>query len=490
MKNVKIHSVKYNFAMNFVLNAAQMLFPLITFPYISRVLMADGNGKISFAASVASYFMLFASLGIPTYGVRACAQVRDDKEKLSRTVHEIFFINFLMTTVVSVIYFVCVFTVPIFKAEKTLFLINAVNIVLNMFGMNWLFQALEQYDYITIRSLLFKIVSVMLMFLLVHTKEDYVVYASITVFAAVGSNILNFVRVRSIVESRWMGAYELKRHLKPIGVLFAQSLAVSIYTNLDTVMLGFLKTDVEVGYYNAAIKIKIILLSFVTSLCNVLLPRMTYYAKKQLHTEFENTTMKALNATMLMAVPLVTFFVLFASETINFLAGSGYAGAVLAMQIITVAVIPNGLTGVLGIQVLTALEKEKLVFLSVVVGALTDFILNLFFIPAYGASGAAFATMIAEFAVLAVQISFTRDLLRKIQKGFKTHIYILLAAFAGLISLQTKQFPIHFSFISLLLATVVFFAVYAIGLVITREPLAKEILFEVMGKLRRKRKNP
>ena len=210
MKENKIHSVKYNFIMNFILTASQFLFPLITFPYISRVLQPAGNGKIAFVSSIANYFMLVASLGIPTYGIRACAQVRNDRRKLSQTVKEIFLINFAMTICVIVIYMVSVFCVPKFYAEKELFLVYGINILLNMFGMNWVFQALEQYDYITFRSILFKIIAIVLMFLFVHQYDDYVVYGAITVFAAVGSNILNFIRLRKYIDFKTNQKYHIK----------------------------------------------------------------------------------------------------------------------------------------------------------------------------------------------------------------------------------------------------------------------------------------
>lgn len=197
--------------------------------------------------------------------------------------------------------------------------------------------------------------------------------------------------------------------MKPILILFAQSLAISIYTNLDTVMLGFLKTDTDVGYYNAAVKIKSILVSLVTSLGNVLLPRMSYYAKERKKREFMDTMGMALNFTMLMSIPLAVYFCMFSTESIRFLAGGGYEGAIRAMEIITVSIVPIGVTGVLGIQVLTAIEKEKYVLYSVITGAVVDFILNSLWIPAYGAAGAAFATVVAEFAVLVVQLVFTRE---------------------------------------------------------------------------------
>lgn len=249
-------------------------------------------------------------------------------------------------------------------------------------------------------------------------------------------------------------------------------------------MLGFLKTDTDVGYYNAAIKIKTILLSLVTSLGNVLLPRMSYYAKQKMNDQFIKMMLKALNFTILMSIPLSTYFVLYGKESIVFLAGNGYLGAVLAMQIITVAVIPNGLTGVLGIQVLTAIEKEKYVLYSVIVGAIVDFCLNLVMIPLYGAAGAALATTIAEFMVLLVQVVYTRDLLWKIKRDFKILWYIILSIIAAGISYWIKMLNINSSFIILLLSAIIFFGIYGIGLLIIKE----EVAIEIFGMMSRKLK--
>ena len=480
----KIHSVKYNFIMNFLLTATQFIFPLITFPYVSRVLQASGNGKVTFVASVANYFMMVASLGIPTYGVRACARVRDDKDKLTKTIQELFIINCVVTVLVTITYVALIYAVPRFLEDKTLFYINGINIVLNMFGMNWVYQALEQYDYITFRSIAFKLISIVLMFLLVHQQNDYVIYGAITVFAAVGSYVLNFVRIKRFISFRLVGDYNFKQHLKPIFTLFAQSVAVSIYTNLDTVMLGFMKTDADVGYYHAAVKIKGLLLSLVTSLGNVLLPRMSYFVKNKMMNDFKKYMVKALNFELLMALSLTLYFVLYSAESINFLAGQGYEGAILAMQIITVAVIPNGLTGILGVQVLTSLEKEKYVLYSVVVGAVSDFLLNLLMIPAYGAAGAALATTIAEFLVLFVQIYYTKDLLKDIWKDIRAINYLSICLISGVGAYFVKFFGVSNLF-KLCISAVVYFGIYGIGLIIVREP----VLMKMLKDLKKLRKN-
>lgn len=483
MKENKVYSVKYNFIMNFILTASNFIFPLLTFPYVSRTLTASGNGKLSFASSVANYFILVASLGIPTYGVRACAKVRDDKEALSRTVQELLMINAIMTSLVSLTYIAAVMLVPRFQEDKIIFYINGINIILNMFGVNWFFQALEQYRYITIRSLIFKILSIILMFIFVHQYDDYIIYCMITVFASVGSNLLNFTRMRQYIHLKPVRQYDLKRHIKPILIMFAQTMAVSVYTNLDTIMLGFLKSEEEVGFYQAATKIRGILVSLVCSLGNVLLPRMSYFAKNNLVEKFNQMIYKALNFTMMLSFPLCFYFALYAERWMLILAGDGYLGAVDAMRIIVIAIIPVGITNVIGVQVLTAIEREKLVLYSIIIGAVTDFLLNLILIPSYGASGAAFATMSTEFMVLVMQVIFARDILINVKRkinGIKYIVFSSISVFICLIFNRIEKFSV---FSGLILSVFIYFFSYACILLLNKEPLLIEYLNLFINKI-------
>lgn len=163
-------------------------------------------------------------------------------------------------------------------------------ILFNTIGVEWLYKGLEQYSYITVRSIVFKFIALLAMFLLVHEKEDYVIYGGITIFAAAGSNFLNFINLRKYIYLRPMGEYNFRQHIKPISVFFAMSIATTIYTNMDNVMLGFIKGTTENGYYDAAVKIKNILVSFVSSLGTVLLPRVSYYIETGEKEEFSRIT--------------------------------------------------------------------------------------------------------------------------------------------------------------------------------------------------------
>lgn len=283
-------SLKLNFIMNAILTMSSFIFPLITFPYVSRVLLPEGTGKVSFATSLISYFSMFAQLGISTYGIRACAKVRDSREELTRTAHELLFINLVMCLVSYVALAVALLTVPRLRDERTLYVVVSFTIILTAIGMEWLYKALEQYTYITIRSIIFKLVSLVAMFLLINTKDDYVIYGGITIFAPSASNILNFINVHKYIDMRPVGKYDRNCHFRPVAIFFAMSCATTIYTHLDTVMLGFMAADEDVGYYNAAVRIKTILVSVVTSLGTVLLPRASYYIECGKMDEFKRIT--------------------------------------------------------------------------------------------------------------------------------------------------------------------------------------------------------
>ena len=463
----KSPSLKLNFVMNAILTASSLLFPMITFPYVSRVLLPEGNGQIAFVTSCISYFSMTASLGIPTYGIRICAQIRDDKDRLSRTVQEIFVINALMTALIYVCFFAAIHAVEQFRAEKTLFLICGSTMFFNLIGMEWLYKALEQYHYITVRSILFKMVSVVLMFLMVHSPEDYIIYGGITVLAGVGSNLLNFINVRRYVSLTARPPYCLSRHMKPILVFFALSVATTIYTNLDIVMLQFASGSREVGYYHAAVKIKVILTSLVTSLGAVLLPRISYYVETRQPEQYLKLIRKAFEFVFLSAAPLCIFFIVMAEESILFLSGKAYMASVTPMRVIMPTVLLIGLTNLIGIQLLVPLGKEKLVFYSTCFGAFVDIVLNLYFIPRLASTGAAIGTTAAELVVLAAQVWFIRSRLGALGTGLQLHRIIgaLIPAALTLLFVHSR-FTGHGSFITLAVTAGSFFSVYGIALML------------------------
>lgn len=479
---MKNKSLKVNFVMNMMLTMSSFIFPLITFPYVSRILLPVGTGKVSFATSFVSYFVMVSQLGIPTYGIRACAKVRDDKEKLTKIAHELLFINMIMCILSYVALGVVLKYIPRLQSDRELYIIISFTIILNAIGMEWLYKALEQYTYITIRSVLFKFVALIAMFVLIQNQEDYVIYGAISIFAASASNILNFINVRKYIDLKWMGNYSLRRHLKPIATFFAIACAGTIYTSLDNVMLGFMTTDTDVGYYNAAVKIKTILISIVTSLGSVLLPRASYYVENGMMDDFKKITCKALNFVFLIASPLVVYFVFFAEESVFFLSGNSYVGAIIPMQIIMPTVLFIGITNLLGIQILVPLGKEKMLLYSAIVGAIVDFIVNMICIPEFSSAGAAIGTLIAEFSVLVVQYMCLRKEIFEVINTIRFPRMVVAIIIGLLLSIWTKLINESY-FLTLVISSIAFFGGYGLFLFIKKEPLIIEMSNIIIEKI-------
>lgn len=472
-------SLKLNFIMNAILTMSSFLFPLITFPYVSRILLPIGTGKVSFANSVVTYFVMISQLGIPTYGIRACAIVRNDEEKLKKTVYELFLINVVMSILAYIVFFVALIYVPRLRADRTLFLITGTLIFFNTIGVEWLYKALEQYTYITVRSIIFKFIALIAMFALVHDVDDYVIYGGISIFAASASNAFNFIRLRKIIGKKKVSQLNFKQHFKPVFTFFIISCATTIYTNLDNVMLGFMKDDVEVGYYNAATKIKNILVSIVTSLGTVLMPRASYYLQNGMEDEFYKLSKKAVKFVFLAATSMMIYFMLFAREGVLFLSGEAFEGAILPMMIVMPTLFFIGLTNIMGIQMLVPMGREDAVMISTFAGAIVDLILNAIAIPILGASGAAIGTLVAEFVVLIVQLIYLRKDVAFLYNG-QSYLKLLIALIAAFIAGCAVKLLISGIFIKLVISAMLFFGVYALILYILKEEIVAENVNKVI----------
>ena len=482
---MKQKSIKLNFIMNVILQISAFIFPLITFPYVSRILGPSGTGNVSFATSIVTYFALFAQLGIPTYGIRATARVRDDKKLLSKTVQEIFIINAVMCVLAYFVFFVVLNLVPKMYNDKVLFIIISSTILFNSVGMDWLYKGLEKYTYITFVSIIFKFIALILMLVCVHHKNDYVIYGAISIFAASASNICNLVNIHKLIYIKPIFNYEFTKHFRPIMIFFAMSCATTIYTNLDTVMLGFMKDNVEVGYYNAAIKIKNVLLGVVTSLGTVLLPRASYYIENNMYSEFKRIAGKALNFVVLISFPLCLYFILFAKEGVLFLSGDAYTEAILPMQILMPTLIFIGLTNIMGIQMLIALGKEKVVLYSEISGAIVDLAINTVLIPIMASSGAAIGTLVAEMVVWIVQYIALKEDVKETYVKIRYLPIVIGLAISALFSMPIKLLGLS-SFFTLLLSAIVFFGVYLVVLTVAKEKLVNEIEFQILEKILKK----
>lgn len=460
-------SIKKNFIMNFILQLSALIFPLITFPYVSRILLAEGNGRIAFVNSVVSYFTMFALLGIPAYGVRQVAKVRENKRLLSKTVQEIFYLNTILTVIVLIVYLISIQVIPRFQEESSLFYLHIGTFLLNLLGMEWLYKGLEQYQYIAKRSLVFKIISIVLMFLLVREKSDVMTYGAITIFAAAGSSLLNFINLRKVITFYKDERLNIKQHVKATLGFFVLTISISVYTNLDSVMLGWMQNNEAVGYYSAAVKIKSILVGLVTSLGAVLLPRLAFYHERGDEKEFSRLCQKSLDFIWIASFPMSAFFILYATESIRFLSGAAYDPAVLPMQVVMPTLLFIGLTNLMGWQILVPTNREHIVVKSVTAGAIVNLVANALLIPPFGPTGAAIGTLIAEFIVLAYQWWQL--------KGFMAYVVdikeVVKTAFASVLCSVVILFVPKLSslFWTLVVHGILYFGLYGIILILIKE---------------------
>lgn len=480
-------SLKKNFLLNVLLTMSSVLFPLITFPYISRVLLPVGTGKITLAISIIAYFEIFAQLGIPTYGIRACAQVRDNREELTRTAHELLFINLATSLISYIALAAALIFVPRLHEEKLLYVIISATMFLSAVGMEWLYKALEQYKYITIRSIIFKVIALIAMFLLVHKQDDYLIYGGISILATSASNILNFINAHKYIDMHPVGGYRIQRHFKAVFIFFAMACATTIYTNLNTVMLGLMKTDADTGFFGAAVKIKNVLVSLVTSLGVVMLPRASFYIEHGMKEEFWRINKKALNFVFVVALPLMMYFILFARPSVLLLSGTAFENSIIPMQVIMPTLIFIGVTNILGIQILVPLGRERTVLYSEIAGAVIDLIVNMILIPRMGVVGAAIGMLAAEAAVLLVQFAALKN---EVADAFKSICYhkILIGIFVGSLASCWVYAMRLGNFTTLLFSASLFFGAYGICLLLIKEPMIKELTEHTIGVIQGRRR--
>lgn len=397
-------SIKRNLLLNLFNTVSGLLFPLVTFPYASRILLAEGIGRIQFFQSILGYIALCTALGIPLYAVREIAKVRDNNRQCSKVVVEILLLHSVLTFFGYIIVFILVETITPIQIDVSLFLLLSVNLFFTAIGALWFFQGIEDFKYITIRALFIRICSLVGLFIFVKDKSDLLYYAAISVTAETGSNIFNFFRLHKFVNIHTLKFRELKpcRHLKPALKIFTLTLITSVYVNLDSVMLGFLKDEVAVGYYAAATRITKSILGVVQSLGTVLLPRFANLISMNQRAEFERLASKSISFVLFLSLPIVVVLLYMAAPIIHLFCGTNFAPSILVLQIMAPIILFIGLSGIMGMQILYVLGKENLVIFSVSIGAVSNFLLNMFLMPNYAQFGAAFATCIAELLVTVV----------------------------------------------------------------------------------------
>lgn len=475
-------SVKVNYILNLINTGTQMLFPLITFPYICRVIEADGIGQINFFQSIISYISLFTCLGIPMYAIREIARDRSDVVQMNRTAMEILLLHSMLTLVGYAIVAILCLTVPQIQVNIPLFLILSLTIFFTAIGCEWFYQGIEDFKYITIRGLIIKTVSVVLLFIFVKSKTDLLYYGCYTVFGVLGGNIFNFFRLRKYIhrENIIFSELHIKRHVKPVLKVFSFSVVTSIYLQLNTVLLGFLKNALAVGYFAAATKVMQMLLTMSACLGSVMMPRASHLIAENKEDEFNRLIQKSYDFTLAIALPITIGLIFCAPSLITALCGVKFEHSILPSQIIAPIILMVAISNVFGIQVLFPKGKINIVTLCCGIGAVADLILNLCLIPFFSYIGTSIAYLGAEVATTVSMYFIGRKYIPIIyfKKSHLTYALGCIVMAFALYGLSLLQLP---TLIILLLQGCCGVLAYFIILCICKD----EMLVRILSKIKR-----
>ncbi len=396
-----------NFFYNVLLSIVNILFPILSFPYASRILGPHGIGKVQFIISLAQYFALFAALGIPIYGITQAARYKDDKQKLSTIFTELTAIFFIASLLLFVFYLITIFSFPFFASDRPLYIYAGILILLSFCYTDWYYSGIQQFKIIAIRSIIVKILSLTLLYVFVRTENDFKQYLLIIVFSILGNQLFGFLMIARNTDFRFTGI-DLQKHFKPLLFIFGATIAASIYTVLDTVLLGFLSNETAVGLYTASTKLIKLTIPFVTSMGVILIPVISKNFAENNMKGIKESLDKSFNFLVCLAVPIGAGMAILAPEFIAVFSGSRFAEATKSMQILSLLPLLIGFGHFFSYQILIPAGKNKEIFYSMLIGVLVSLTLNFILVPYLKETGAAIANVFTEFMVTMAYFYFIR----------------------------------------------------------------------------------
>lgn len=396
---------------NVLYKAMNILFPLITSIYIARILEADSIGKVAAAQNIASYFTLAAAMGIPTYGVKVIAQHELKSWESSKAFSELFAINGIFSIICSIAYYILVLNSSYFADRQAIYCVAGINVIFNIINVDWFYQGIREYGYIAARSFCVKCLSLVALVLLVRSPKDYIVYALISSSALVVNYIFNIIHLRRYVRFCIKGI-KLKKHIRPIIVLFVGTVAIEVYTLADTTMLDVMTTTVIVGYYTMSTRIIKVIRSMVAAISAVFLPKLSYFYYNGQYEEFRKLANKGIHVLLVLAIPAALGIFMVAEDAVLVCFGAEFANSVMTIRILSISILTVAISNFIGMQILVTLRKEQITTISTVCGAVTNIVLNYFCIRRFAHNGAAAASVVTEATVMMVQLVLCRKYIR------------------------------------------------------------------------------
>lgn len=472
---MKKKSLGINALLNGLRSALNLIFPLITFPYVARVLSVEGIGIYNFSNIYVNYFVLLAGLGIATYAVREGAKYRDDKRKISTFSSEIFSINIISTIIAYLLLIISLIVFKNLHNYVSTILIFSLQILFTTIGTEWIYTIYEDYSYITVRSIIFKVFSIILLFIFVRKPNDYVWYAGITVFSSVGSNILNFVHARSFIEIHFVKSINVKRHLKPILIIFASTVAVTLYVSSDTTILGLLKNDYAVGIYSVAVKIYTLTNGLLGGLLIVTVPRLAMLLGNKRMKDYTILLSQVINMITILIFPIATGLIMLSKEVILIIAGEKYLNSIFSLQIIAMALGFSIFSSIFDQCVLIPAKRERFVLRNTLITGVANVLLNFIMIPLISYDGAALTTVMSEAIVMSLNLRSARDIVGPIifSKDNVKNVFSSLIGCLGIVLVcSLGKLEMHSLILYIIVSVILSIIVYGIILIFCGNEIA------------------
>lgn len=399
-------SVTKNYIYNLIYQILVLILPLITTPYLSRVLGPENIGIYSYTISIVTYFTLFGSLGISMYAQREIAYVQEDKDKRSKIFFEIYILRFIALSISMIIFYFIFVRTGVYSTYYKILLLEILAVAIDISAF---FQGMEEFKKIVKRNLIIKCISILCIFIFIKQATDLDKYLVIYVLSNFIGNISLWLYLPKYIKKVSIKSLELFQHLKPTITLFIPQIATQVYTVLDKTMIGSLIIEkAEVGYYEQAQKIIVMLLTLVTSLGTVMLPRIANKFANGKKEEIKKNILTSFNFVYFLSIPMFFGVIIVAKDLIPWFLGEEFKNSISIMYVISPIILFIGLSNVIGVQYLLPIKKQKQYTISVLAGAITNFICNLIFIPKFLSVGAAIGTIVAEVVVTGVQFYYVR----------------------------------------------------------------------------------
>jgi len=395
----KYVSVKKNFFWSSILTVAGYIFPLLTFPYVTRVLGAESFGSYQFADSVISYFCILSLLGIGNIGIREISKVKENREKMSEVFSGLLLLNLSTAFLSIILLIILIYVLPVFSSHSPLLFIGISRILCGVLTIEWLFKGVEDFKYITVRAITIRIIYVISVFVFVRTPNDYVTYFLLTSLITVVNAFINIFYSRHFVSFSFKRII-IKPFIYPFITLGLFQILTAIYSSLNPVYLGFVGGDVQVGYYTTAVKIHHVILSLYTAFTGVMLPRMSALLSQNKIDDFRIMINKSFSFLMCFSFPLMVYSLRYAPEIISVLAGNSYEAAIPCLRIVLPLIFVIGYEQILVIQILVPLRKDKAILTNSIIGALVCIISNLILVPSLFCNGSALVWLFSELFVM------------------------------------------------------------------------------------------